>query len=352
MTSAFGPRAPLPYHTGMDLAPPVPGTPNWPVRAAFAGKVVRTVSTRKPGDLSTTNRLSPHLTGNGAVVENPDTEMQAYGHVRPVVVVGQQVRAGQLIGYIDLSGNTSGYHCHFETWRKGSTVLNPDYANPQIWFDAHGIKPGSKPVVDTFVETNDQTRLILSGHYAGRLDNTTGPMWDAAVRSFQTENKLVVDGEFGKYSRDLYDAKYMARWTDVQRKLAVLKQADGTPYYEGVVDGIGGKVHYDAVGDFQGDRGLAVDHVWGPVTAGEYAAALREQETPTGGTPVPSPEPPAPTPVPEPTPGPEPVPEPPGPLPEPPAPEPSPGPVPEPVPEEWVDAVIEEIRERLNKEAG
>jgi len=40
------------------------------------------------------------------------------------VKVGDYVQAGQLVGYCGLTGNTYGYHLHFEV-RENGKVVNP-----------------------------------------------------------------------------------------------------------------------------------------------------------------------------------------------------------------------------------
>ena len=40
------------------------------------------------------------------------------------VAAGDYVAAGQLVGYVGLTGNTSGYHLHFEV-RLNGVVQNP-----------------------------------------------------------------------------------------------------------------------------------------------------------------------------------------------------------------------------------
>lgn len=38
---------------------------------------------------------------------------------RPEVSVGDRVQAGQLIGHVGTSGNSSGFHLHYEVWLNG-----------------------------------------------------------------------------------------------------------------------------------------------------------------------------------------------------------------------------------------
>ena len=50
-----------------------------------------------------------------------------YAHMKAFAVQeGDSVNAGDTIGYVGLTGNTTGYHLHF------SVLLNGSYVNP--WF--------------------------------------------------------------------------------------------------------------------------------------------------------------------------------------------------------------------------
>ena len=59
--------------------------------------------------LSTTAAESPHFT-----LDMSDR----------LVSAGDTVSAGQIIGHVGLTGNTFGYHLHFEV-RENGTVVNP-----------------------------------------------------------------------------------------------------------------------------------------------------------------------------------------------------------------------------------
>lgn len=108
------------YHDGVDLAAPL-GTP---VHAAASGRVVE--AGRAP---------------DGAVVvaiQHADGTMTRYAHLEPdlPVRVGAEVRAGDVIGSVGLTGETTGPHLHFELWRNGTTI------DPMPWLQA-GHLPGA-----------------------------------------------------------------------------------------------------------------------------------------------------------------------------------------------------------------
>src|SRR6266542_2655538 len=66
------------------------------------------------GDLRVTSPYGVHREGH----------QSAFGNIKP----GQQVRAGQLIGYVGSTGWSTGPHLHFETWYNNKPV------NPLSWF--------------------------------------------------------------------------------------------------------------------------------------------------------------------------------------------------------------------------
>lgn len=94
------------FHDGIDIAAPL-GTP---VRAIAAGRV------------TIARRLS-----DGAVVveiEHSPGVLSRYGHLEPgpAVRVGESVSAGELVGSIGLTGNTTGPHLHLEIYASGEPV--------------------------------------------------------------------------------------------------------------------------------------------------------------------------------------------------------------------------------------
>lgn len=91
------PGCPGGFHTGLDLADPQ-GTP---IYAAGAGLAYAF--------------QDPQRYGNHVIVVHPGGYETVYGHmVRTAVSWGEPVVAGQLIGFVGSTGNSTGPHVHFE----------------------------------------------------------------------------------------------------------------------------------------------------------------------------------------------------------------------------------------------
>ena len=65
--------------------------------------------------------------GNCVYIKHPDGYVTIYEHLQNniVVKVGQNVKKGQLIGYSGTTGNSTGYHLHFEIRDASGKALNP-----------------------------------------------------------------------------------------------------------------------------------------------------------------------------------------------------------------------------------
>lgn len=204
VSQGYKPRA----HPALDIA--TGGKARVAVVAMFAGTVERIHTAARPGDRAST--WAPGRTSNGVIVRNTgpgssnDNERQAYGHVTPMVDAGERVQAGQLVGYLDNSGQWTGWHLHFETWAANGAPYDPHLA-----FNAHGLRPGDKPTADTPAPGNNvaqwQSRLNKYAAAGLVVDGVNGPVskaWRRWVKQLQTElpkwrgiGPLVVDGDYG-----------------------------------------------------------------------------------------------------------------------------------------------------------
>ena len=111
ITSWFGYRedpftGEIAYHSGTDIAAPE-GTP---ILAAADGPV------------TIANAIDSWGGGYGyhIKVKHNDTYDTLYAHCSSIcVTVGQEVKQGEVIGYVGTTGNSTGNHLHFEVWQNG-----------------------------------------------------------------------------------------------------------------------------------------------------------------------------------------------------------------------------------------
>lgn len=117
VTSEYGPRKSIDtdgdgvpntssFHAGIDLV----GFPN--NKAPFAGRVI---FARYNGGA-----------GNEVRVQRANGDVARLKHnQRFLVSEGQTVAEAQDVGVVGTTGSSTGVHCHFETWPKGITHINP-----------------------------------------------------------------------------------------------------------------------------------------------------------------------------------------------------------------------------------
>ena len=104
-------------HTGLDFACAW-GTP---IHAVAAGTVIWT------------GWDGPY--GWKTIIRHADGTETWYAHQSQILVHSGQVAAGQIIGRVGMTGNTTGPHVHLEVRINGEPV------NPLIWLRAHGLNP-------------------------------------------------------------------------------------------------------------------------------------------------------------------------------------------------------------------
>ena len=111
------------YHTGVDLVAPY-GTP---IRAVGSGVVLASDG--------------GGWAGTHVVIMHADGSRTLYAHMSAKVVQpGTVVRAGQLIGFVGMTGRAFGYHCHFEYYPPSATVGDPyTAADPLPFVLKHGV---------------------------------------------------------------------------------------------------------------------------------------------------------------------------------------------------------------------
>ena len=111
------------YHTGVDLDAAY-GTP---IRAAGSGVVLASDG--------------GSWAGTHVVIMHADGSRTLYAHMSAKAVQpGTVVKAGQLIGYVGMTGRAFGYHCHFEYYPPSATVGDPYTAlDPLPFLLKHGV---------------------------------------------------------------------------------------------------------------------------------------------------------------------------------------------------------------------
>ena len=127
-----------PPHMGVDLMA-FPGTP---VRAAAAGLVIEVVCNIQPGG-SCDRPGSPTTRGCGWYVKvaHAGGVTTLYCHLLrlPVVTVGQQVAAGQVLGFVGSSGNSSFPHLHLEVHTGGLPTGPANAVDPAAFMRLMGV---------------------------------------------------------------------------------------------------------------------------------------------------------------------------------------------------------------------
>lgn len=109
------------FHDGIDLAAPLGTT----VRAIAAGTVI----------------LAGRLSDGAVVVEiDHGSALSLYGHLQPDLLVteGQSVSAGEPIGSVGMTGNTTGPHLHLGIFVSGQPI------DPRVVLPSGG-RPGGSP---------------------------------------------------------------------------------------------------------------------------------------------------------------------------------------------------------------
>ena len=120
ITSLFGwRRSPFghgrDFHTGIDIAAP-------------AGTVIRATA---PGVVATSGWGGGY--GNMVRIRHKYGFETIYGHCKSVIVSqGQNIAKGQIIGYVGMTGNATGNHCHYEI-RLGGVAINPYPYMSRVW---------------------------------------------------------------------------------------------------------------------------------------------------------------------------------------------------------------------------
>lgn len=306
----FGtPRSSGTPHRGVDIE----GAVGDPVVAVAGGTVVV--------------RPNNGAAGNTVHVRHDDGSLSKYFHLDGFNVQnGARVEAGQQIGTMGRSGNTPAQgdtHLHFELWRngrpvdplpalrgadrdaprEGATPREPTTSRPAA--DAPTTARGGGDAVlragatgaGVIALQEQMNRLGYKGADGQPLEvrsGVFGPNTDHALRTFQADRGLTVDGAYGRDSREAVTAATRAaaspaellregsRGADVtalQQRLNALgvRDAAGRPLGE---DGMFGERTREAVVGLQRAQSIRVDGIVGPETTGKLDALVRNAPRP------------------------------------------------------------------------
>ena len=115
----------LGYHTGIDLT----ASQGTPVKAVANATVVH--AGYGGGGAAY---------GNHVIIKLPDGKFALYAHLSSNnVTVGQTVTAGQMIGLVGSTGNSSGPHLHFEIRKDATGYFDGNFSDPVAYLRSHGL---------------------------------------------------------------------------------------------------------------------------------------------------------------------------------------------------------------------
>ena len=188
-------------HTGVDIDAPL----HTPILAAADGKVVFTGYGLA---LGAGNKDDPY--GMAVVIRHGfsfDNQaiLTIYAHMEKITVsFGQYVKAGEQIGNVGVTGNTTGPHVHFEVLLEKNGFYTVQ--NPELWF---------APPIDCGVlvgQFKDSAGNFLIKKDAWIKSESTGENWTISTYasnsvqndSYYKENLVLSDLEAGKYKVTFY----------------------------------------------------------------------------------------------------------------------------------------------------
>ena len=148
--------------------------------------------------------------GNYIKIQVAADTIMVYYHLRETspCKVGDTVKAGDIIGYMGETGNTHGAHLHWGikvggNWIDPAPYLDKDYpaapAVKYITLEVPVLKRGCKGAAVRAL----QAQLIGYGYSCGDkgVDGSFGAATEAAVKAYQADNGLAVDGSVGRQTR-------------------------------------------------------------------------------------------------------------------------------------------------------
>ena len=129
-------------HGGIDIIG-ANGTAGKPVRATKSGEIYDGCNTIAD------NTYIAGSCGNYTCIDHGDGTFSIYMHMKPGNKVSGTVAQGETIGYIGNTGESGGYHLHFELytekWNRQGSRLNPMPTNPEITIYNSYVLPSGWP---------------------------------------------------------------------------------------------------------------------------------------------------------------------------------------------------------------
>lgn len=100
--------------------------------------------------------------GNVVVIRHADEMYTLYAHLSKVdVQVGDEVKAGDVIGEVGQSGVATGSHLHFEVRRGGDGTDYFSTQNPELWLIPNKNKSGSLLGAITFSVLDEKSNFVF-----------------------------------------------------------------------------------------------------------------------------------------------------------------------------------------------
>lgn len=122
--------------------------------------------------------------GNCIKIEHKDGYSTLYAHMKNdlYVKLNQEVKEGQIIGYISDSGNAYGKHLHFEVWKNNKRINPKEYLNKSFKYNEDNeLKYSVGDIVEingVYVSSTSKEKLrplITRGKITKIIENTKNP---------------------------------------------------------------------------------------------------------------------------------------------------------------------------------
>ena len=215
VTSNFGDKESIRSspHKGIDFSKPGSSDLGDPIKAFQSGKV--------------THAFYSSSGGNMVIVKQDDGTVGRYLHMRktPDVKVGQKVSAGQKLGEIGSTGNSTGAHLHFDVAKNGT------YIDPEKYLK--DLSASTQATADTMADVSGMAGEVLS--IEQQISELQGEIVKSVLAAYEYRRDKV-DQNIGRSEFiSEVEVKHMNEYRDAQRDIAgfqkdkinLLKQEQG-----------------------------------------------------------------------------------------------------------------------------